>query len=146
MNMNITNTYSIQSYGTSYDGLAHLDPYEDADEIAFMLWDGTSYFENFNHGVLYIVYSDFTKGVKIGYWRSHLKSLVKRYVTCYGQDLTFIIFKTRDCRTLEKITKYLFVPHNISHELYKKSALEHYKIYTTKRHTWIIISRTSRFR
>ena len=44
-------------------------------------------------GYVYCITSDIINFVKIGYWTSSLKSLRKRYVTCYGRNITVHSFE-----------------------------------------------------
>ena len=80
-------------------------------------------------GYTYCVYSDIINGIKIGYWKSTIKTLRKRYVTCYGENLILICVKTFLPRTIEKKTHDNFRHHKIINEIFKKEYLNEYVDY-----------------
>nr|URM62506.1 MUTS family DNA binding domain protein [Mimivirus sp.] len=53
-------------------------------------------------GFTYLISSPLLNAVKIGAWRSNLKSLRSRYITGYGEDLSLFAIKTADAFALEK--------------------------------------------
>lgn len=73
-------------------------------------------------GVIYHVTSPCLNAVKMGFWRSDLQSLRRRYATVYGPDLRLETKHVGDCRAIES----RFNEHRLGGELFDKSRLEEY--------------------
>ena len=81
-------------------------------------------------GIAYLVTSSVLCGVKVGFWRTDILTLYKRYKTVYGDDATFEIYKSCNCVLVEEIFKILFVESNIyksAREIFESEGLEAYK-------------------
>lgn len=77
-------------------------------------------------GVLYLVTSPCLQAVKIGYWRSDLESLRRRYATVYGPDLHLQTKQVSDCRSIEAFVHLRFQKHRLGGELFDKAFLHEY--------------------
>lgn len=77
-------------------------------------------------GMLYLVTSPCLQAVKIGYWRSNLQSLKRRYATVYGPNLHLETKLVSDCRSLETFVHLRFGQQRLGNELFDKSYLHEY--------------------
>lgn len=78
------------------------------------------------NGVVYFVTCDILNGIKIGFWRSSLESLKKRYTTTYGKNTKILFCRTQNAPKLEKEIHKEFHNHNITNEIFSKDKLEDY--------------------
>ncbi len=78
---------------------------------------------------IYLVYSDFTIGCKVGRWSSDLSKLIRRYVTYYGKNLDITIFQCNDAVKLEYSVKYHFKKSVFSGELFFKEIIPEFYEY-----------------
>ena len=77
-------------------------------------------------GVVYLVTSPCLNAVKIGFWRSDLLSLRRRYATVYGPDLRLETKHVGDCRAIESFVHLRFEEQCLGRELFDKNYLEEY--------------------
>ena len=78
------------------------------------------------NGVVYFATCDILNGIKIGFWRSSLESLKKRYTTTYGKNTKILFCRTQNAPKLEKEIHKEFHNHNITNEIFSKDKLEDY--------------------
>ena len=77
-------------------------------------------------GMVYIVTSDVLDAVKIGHTKGSYEKLRRRYLTCYGQNMTIRSRRVADAARMEKVLHVRFEDHRKSGELFDKRYLEHY--------------------
>ena len=77
-------------------------------------------------GVVYLVTSPCLNAVKLGFWRSDLHSLRRRYATVYGPDLTIETKHVGDCRKIETFVHLRFREQRLGGELFDKAFLQEY--------------------
>jgi len=81
------------------------------------------------NGYVYCITSPILNAVKIGYWRSSLTTLRRRYITSYGPDINIRYVYTRRPEKLEKKCHSFFNEYKIKNELFKKDFLDEYYRY-----------------
>jgi hypothetical protein len=84
-------------------------------------------------GIVYFASCDILNGIKIGFWRSSLISLKKRYATTYGKDVEIIFFRTNNAPKLEKDLHTTFKEYNLTNEIFRKDNLNNYLDYIRER-------------
>lgn len=77
-------------------------------------------------GVVYLVTSPCLNAIKIGFWRSDLQSLRRRYATVYGPDLTIETKQVDNCRSIETFMHLRFREQTLGGELFDKAYLQEY--------------------
>ena len=77
-------------------------------------------------GIVYFVSCDLLNGIKIGFWRSSLELLKKRYMTPYGKNVKILFCRTQNAPELEKEIHREFKKDNLSNEIFKKDKLNEY--------------------
>jgi len=77
-------------------------------------------------GFVYLVTSPVCNAIKIGSWRSCIKSLRTRYITPYGLDLVITAGRSTDCGATEKEMHKRFASHRINCELFAKEFHQEY--------------------
>lgn len=80
-------------------------------------------------GYVYCITSEILNAIKIGFYRSTIKSLKSRYTTCYGSQLIVHAIMTDDCIQLESEIHERFAKYCIINELFKKEHLDSYVNY-----------------
>lgn len=73
-----------------------------------------------NEGLVYIITSDVLDAVKIGYTKGTNEKLHRRYVTCYGQNMTIHCRRFNDAVRMEKVLHVRFDEHRKTGELFDK--------------------------
>lgn len=77
-------------------------------------------------GIVYFASCDILNGIKIGFWRSSLHALYKRYLTTYGNSIKILFCRTQNAPKLEKLVHMTFKHYNISNEIYRKDKIDEY--------------------
>ena len=83
-------------------------------------------------GYVYCVSSPQLNAIKIGFWRSSIPSLKRRYITSYGENIELYTFYSNNAIKLEKIVFEYFKNNKITNELYQKKYLTNYIKYIQK--------------
>jgi len=82
--------------------------------------------EKEKEGFVYLVTSPLVDAIKIGSWRSCVKSLRNRYITPYGLKLVIRLGRTTNCAATEKKMHTKFASCRVSCELFRKEFYQEY--------------------
>lgn len=82
--------------------------------------------EDDEQGLVYVVTSDVLEAVKIGYTKGTYEKLHRRYVTCYGRNMTIRCCRVANAVRMEKAMHVRFEAHRKSGELFDKQYIELY--------------------
>ena len=83
-------------------------------------------------GYIYCVVAYDMPNVKVGYSTTPLQTLLSRYSTYYGNRHEIYCLLVNDCAELETRFKRVFDSYNVSHEPYKNSGIDLYKLFFVK--------------
>lgn len=88
--------------------------------------------EQIEEGYVYCVSSPQLNAIKIGFWRSSIESLKRRYITSYGENIDLYTVYSNNAKKLEKVVFKYFKNNKITNELYEKKYLKKYIKYIKK--------------